>query len=119
MSQHQYYPQLKWKPAEYESLMLLDQTTLSGLLKSGLAFDSFGIAPSFKYVDTFIFPKQLSEHHVSWFRLSFSPRMCFIRMAPFGPTETVLTPHQPGINFNAPSRCFSATTRVTLSITEE
>ncbi|EGK9616095.1 hypothetical protein IOT97_004721, partial [Escherichia coli] len=30
MSQHQYYPQLKWKPAEYESLMLLDQTTLSG-----------------------------------------------------------------------------------------
>ena len=62
MSQHQYYPQLKWKPAEYESLMLLDQTTLSGLLKSGLAFDSFGIAPSFKYVDTFIFPKQLSEH---------------------------------------------------------
>ena len=23
MSQHQYYPQLKWKPAEYESLMLL------------------------------------------------------------------------------------------------
>lgn len=34
MSQHQYYPQLKWKPAEYESLMLLDQTTLSGLLRS-------------------------------------------------------------------------------------
>lgn len=34
MSQHQYYPQLKWKPAEYESLMLLDQTSSLVLLRS-------------------------------------------------------------------------------------
>lgn len=31
MSLHHYYPQLKWKPAEYESLMQLDQTTISGI----------------------------------------------------------------------------------------
>ncbi|WP_272683599.1 beta family protein [Providencia sp. PROV141] len=31
MSFHHYYPQLKWKPAEYESLMLLEQATIGGL----------------------------------------------------------------------------------------
>lgn len=30
MSLHHYYPQLRWKPAEYESLMQLDQTIISG-----------------------------------------------------------------------------------------
>lgn len=30
MSLHKYYPQLKWKPAEYESLQQLDQATLDG-----------------------------------------------------------------------------------------
>ncbi|MFX4312052.1 hypothetical protein F8O53_08870 [Enterobacter sp. 63] len=31
MSLHHYYPQLKWKPAEYESLALLQQPTIDGL----------------------------------------------------------------------------------------
>lgn len=31
MSLHHYYPQLKWKPAEYESLMQLEQATIDGL----------------------------------------------------------------------------------------
>lgn len=31
MSYHHYYPQLKWKPAEYESLVALDQATIDGL----------------------------------------------------------------------------------------
>ena len=31
MSLHHYYPQLKWKPAEYESLMQLEQVTIDGL----------------------------------------------------------------------------------------
>ncbi|QPR28320.1 beta family protein [Edwardsiella hoshinae] len=31
MSYHHYYPQIRWKPAEYESLMQLNQTTISGI----------------------------------------------------------------------------------------
>lgn len=31
MSLHKYYPQLKWKPAEYESLREIDQATLDGI----------------------------------------------------------------------------------------
>ena len=31
MSLHRYYPQLRWKPAEYEALNELDQPTLSAI----------------------------------------------------------------------------------------